>query len=462
MQSKKNLKRCCAFAAAVVLCAGLFSDNLSKTAVGTDAESSTADGESYNSETSESGSTPESESFDISAYAQRLKEISDEQAKLDEEISSAQEGIEAEAKKQEAILKKIKTINEKIEVLNSYMTSLELEISTNKRNIETKKSEIEKGVSDFKKRLRAMYLAGDESYTSVLLNANDFYDVLMRMELVKRVADHDNKLIDDLITKKNEYEAAQKELDEQQAEYDKQYEELTSQKSQLDDLYNESRDAKAELQAQKEKLEEQNAAYIEERKQFEQDLSGILKSSYGDSSDETMREAAELAANSALESLHTYYAELKDADGEIPEDECQYEFGWPVPGHYYVSSGVGARWGTYHTGLDITGDKGTDIHASESGTVIRINTTCTHDYGKEKSCGCGNGYGNYIIIDHGNEFITLYGHLTSVDVQVGDKVKKGDVIGHMGSTGFSTGDHLHFEIRYQGYYLNPAAYVTIQ
>lgn len=434
------LKRTAAFAAALALGAGLFSDSFTQPAIVT---------------------TAESESFDITSYAERLKEISEEQERLDNEIEAAQDDIKKETEKQEAILKKIKSVNEKIEVLNSYMTQLEIEISTNKRLIANKKQEIEKGVDDFKKRLRAMYLAGDESYTSVILNSNDFYDILMRMELVKRVASHDNQMIDDLIAKKEEYEKAQKELEDKQSEYDSQYDELNKQKAELDELYDSSKKAKKELQDQKKKLEEQNQDYLEERRQFEADLSGILKSSYGDSSDDTMREAAELAANSALESLHEYYGKLEEDGQEIPEDECQYKFAWPVPGHYYVSSGVGERWGTYHTGLDITGAKGTDIHASESGTVIRTNTSCEHDYGKEESCGCGGGYGNFIIIDHGNEFITLYGHLTEVDVEVGDVVKKGDLIGHMGSTGFSTGNHLHFEIRYQGYYLNPAAYVSI-
>ena len=137
-------------------------------------------------------------------------------------------------------------------------------------------------------------------------------------------------------------------------------------------------------------------------------------------------------------------------------------FKWPAPGVYYISYGVGARWGRYHQGIDISGDKYDDIVASESGTVIRTNTSCPHDYGKTESCGCGGGYGNYIIIDHGNGFLTLYGHLTEVDVEPGDKVKQGDHIGYMGSTGFSTGDHLHFEIRYDGMYLNPAAFVVIE
>lgn len=440
MSKTKTLKRIIAFAAAIMLSGGLFADSLTKPALKTSAES---------------------ESFDITSYAEKLQEISKEQERLDKEIKDAEDDIEKEAQKQKNILKKIDAVNEKIDVLNSYITALEVEITTNKRQISDKKQEIDKGIEDFKKRLRAMYLAGDESYTNILLNSSDFYDVLMRVELVKRVADHDNKLIDSLVKKKEEYEAALKKLEEKQAEYDKQYAELESQKAELDELYNSSKEAKEAYEKKKKELEEENEAYIAERKIFEADLSGILKSSYGDSSDETMRAAAELSANNALEKIYDRL-EQREMDGEdIPEDECRYDFAWPVPGHYYVSSGVGERWGTYHTGLDITGAKGTDIHASESGKVIKINTSCPHDYAKEESCGCGNGYGNYIIIDHGHDFITLYGHLTEVNVQVGDEVKQGDLIGHMGSTGFSTGDHLHFEIRYQGYYLNPAAYVSI-
>lgn len=434
------MKRIVAFCTAILMCTGFLFNDFSSPAITTNAES---------------------ESYDISTQAQRLKEIAEEQKRIDEEINSTKDDIEKETKNQEAIIKKIKIVNEKIDVINSYLTELELEMTTNQRLIDTKKKEIDNGIEDFKKRIRAMYLAGDSSYTSVLLSSNDFYDILMRMELVKRVADYDNQMIDNLYELKAQYEDAQAEMEEKQAEYDKQNADLESEKKNLDELYETSKTAKKELQEQRDQLEEQNETYLKERQQFESDLSGLFKSSYGDSSDDTARMAAELAANAALESLHDYYNQRIENGEEIPEDESQYNFLWPVPDHYHVSSGVGPRWGSYHNGLDITGGKGTDITAAESGTVIRANLSCTHDYGKDESCGCGGGYGNYIIIDHGNEFLTLYGHLTSIDVNVGDVVKKGDKIGGMGSTGNSTGDHLHFEIRYQGYYLNPALYVSI-
>lgn len=439
MNKFRMLKRILAFTLALSLCIGFIGKN-SDVCVSVSADS---------------------ESYDVSQYAEKLQSIAEEQAKLDKQIKSAENDIKDKEKEQNLIKKKIDTVNNKIEVLNSYMTRLEMDMSSNQRMIDNKQKEIENGVDRLKKRIRAMYLAGDESYTSILLESGSFYDVLMRLELIKRVAEHDNSLLEELISAKEDYEQAHDDLNAQKSEYDKQYEELEAQKKELDNLYNSSKQQKEAYEKQKSELEKRNEEYIKERQAFEADLSGILSGSYGNSSGETARAAAELSANEALRILKNAINE-RISDGEIiSENECRYEFGWPVPGSYYISSGVGERWGSYHTGMDIAGSRGTSIHAAESGTVIRTNSSCPHNYGKEKSCGCGGGYGNYIIIDHGEGFISLYGHLTSLNVKDGDTVKKGDVIGAMGSTGYSTGDHLHFEIRYQGMYLNPASYVSL-
>lgn len=120
---------------------------------------------------------------------------------------------------------------------------------------------------------------------------------------------------------------------------------------------------------------------------------------------------------------------------------------WPCPGNNMITSGVGPRWGTTHKGIDISAPKGASVISSRSGEVIATYTSCTHNYSKDKSCGCGGGYGNYVYIDHKDGFITRYAHMTSVHVRVGDRISQGKVIGTVGSTGFSTGNHLHFEIR---------------
>ena len=413
-------------------------------------------------ETDDSADEEEASGVDLTAYAEQLQKISEKQREINEQLDDNAEEIKDEEKKQKLIMDKIDAVNDEIEVLNTYMTVLEMKINTNQRDIEKKQLEIDNSIADFKKRLRAMYIAGDGSYTDMVLQADDFYDVLMRLELIKRVAKHDDSMIDRLYKMKAELEQLQEELDTQQAEYEKQEEEYNRQRQELTELYASSKKAQAELEASTKQLQKQNEAYDNERLSFEGTLSDVLKSSgTGGTARDNEIMATMVLADEALDKLRKEYRERIENKESIDEYEPEYYFKWPVPDSYNITYGVGPRWGSYHTGIDIGGSHGMKICASESGVVIRTNTTCTHDYGKDGSCGCGGGYGNFIIVDHGNGFVTLYGHLSEVDCTIGDRVKAGDVIGKMGSTGFSTGDHLHFEIRYNGYVMNPAYYVDI-
>ena len=400
--------------------------------------------------------------FDVTPYAYRLRQISEEQEKIAEQLGDLEDKLELNDENRALYIDYLTKIQAKIMLLNQYTARLEISINDNQRLIEKKQKEIDHSIDTFKKRLRALYLAGgDDGYISVVLTSNDFFDVLMRMELVKRIAEYDDTIIDELAKSRQELLEIKSSLAEKQKEYDTQLKALDDNKAQYDRLLARNAEVCKQLDEEAQALKEQNDSYIAERRAFESDLSGLLKSDYGDSANDTARIAAEAQAAAALERLRSYI-ETKEQNGEpLLDNECRYVFRWPVPGNYYISYGVGARWGSYHQGIDIVGSKHDDIRASESGTVVKINTSCPHDYGKEESCGCGGGYGNYIIIDHGNGFLTLYGHLSQVDVKEGDRVKQGDHIGQMGSTGFSTGDHLHFEIRYNGMYVNPTAFVAI-
>ena len=401
------------------------------------------------------------QSSDIGQYANKLKDIARQQSLIQMQIEASKQGIEKEKDNQGEIQQKIEAVNAEITSMNTYMTQLEIEIGTNKRELAQAEQEITEGVEGLKKRLRAMYLAGTDSYTTVILQSNSFYDVLMRMELIKRVAEHDDKLIDELYKMKAQLDEKQRELDAKQKEYDEQFKLLDEKKAELDKLYHTSEETMKLLEAKQKAFQKADEAFDLQKAQYQQDLSSVLKSPLGNTSrDEEVKATMELA-DAKLKDLRNWIAQRKKKGEEIKEDEAQYQFGWPAQGAYTITSGVGARWGSYHQGMDIMGDHGTPILASDAGTVIRTNESCTHDYGKDASCGRGGGYGNYVIIDHGNDFITLYGHLTEVDVKVGQKVKQGQVIGKMGSTGFSTGDHVHFEIRYQGYIVNPAYYVNV-
>ncbi|MBO5104626.1 MAG: M23 family metallopeptidase, partial [Ruminococcus sp.] len=100
------------------------------------------------------------------------------------------------------------------------------------------------------------------------------------------------------------------------------------------------------------------------------------------------------------------------------------------------------------------------VCAVRDGIVIAVNNSCEHNYGKEGSCGCGGDFGNYVIISHDGTYSTVYAHMAHATVSVGDYVNQGQTIGTVGSTGWSTGPHLHFEVRVNGYAENPLDYVS--
>lgn len=131
--------------------------------------------------------------------------------------------------------------------------------------------------------------------------------------------------------------------------------------------------------------------------------------------------------------------ETEQASPETADD------GFINPTEGVLTSSFGERWGRRHNGIDIGADMNTEIYAADSGTVT---------YAGEMS-----GYGNYVVIDHGNGFETAYAHCSSISVSAGDTVLKGQVIAHVGSTGNSTGPHLHFEVKENGEFLNPLDYV---
>ncbi len=152
-------------------------------------------------------------------------------------------------------------------------------------------------------------------------------------------------------------------------------------------------------------------------------------------------------------------SEKREFRGDNPEGT----FLWPVAGYKEISSEYGIRWGIMHPGIDIAGEdiKNADISAADAGVVMYAYNGCTHNYGKSTSCGCGNGFGNYCMIDHGGGYVTVYGHAAEIHVSEGQYVSAGDIIGTVGSTGYSTGDHLHFEVRIDGEAIDPANLLNV-
>lgn len=419
----------------------------------------------------------------ISDLESEKEKNEEEISKIQQEIDSYNEDIANQEAVQQQLQKKIDLQNQNIDNINTIINDLSNKINEKEKKIKqleedisNKENDINEGMELFKDRLRAMYVSGNDSLASALVGATDFYDMLSKIELISQVAKHDDELIDSLMTQLQQFEEAQAQLDIEKTELDadlKEQEanrkELNEEIKQLNADYAESKDYidrkeadKASRQRDIDSLEADNKAMDNEI----DEINEIAKR-------KAEEEAAELERQQQQEENNYSNSEDNNAsgggdqsgDGEISGSTGGGSYngtlGWPVPGFYGISSGYGYRWGSLHAGIDIAGGgiSGATITAAESGTVVLVKTGCTHNYGKDGSCGCNGGYGNYVMIDHGNGISTLYGHCSDVYVSVGQSVSRGESIASVGSTGWSTGFHCHFEVRINGSTVDPTGYL---
>ena len=352
----------------------------------------------------------------LTELQQQQKINQQKQTENKKNLASTQNDMQKEAEYQGYLSTQIDLIQENINLLEAQIAQLTTDIATKETEITNKQAEVDKSYEQFKERLRALYMAGDDSTLSIILGATSFYDMLSSAEWVKRIMKYDNDLIDTLTRQKAELEQLKQDLEGQKAQVDAAYAEADAKKAELNDSYAQSKAMSEQLAAEEKKYKDNQAYYDKMDAEIEKQIQ------------EEIRRAASV--------------------GEYVGGQFQ----WPLPGFSYISSGFGMRWGRMHKGADITGSNvyGSNIVAANAGKVITAFTNDTPGY----------SYGKYVIIDHGGGYSTLYGHCSAVNVSVGQMVNKGDVIAQVGSTGDSTGPHLHFEIRVNGNAVNPMTYFT--
>ena len=347
----------------------------------------------------------------------------------------------------------IANIEEQIEFFEDATEKLAEEISL-------KETEVEEGVELFRKRLRAIYISGNDSYASVLTGASSFYDILVRMELMQRVARHDNEVIEELNSSIASLNASKTEYAENISELETKKQEEKVLYEELRDTYNNHAETKAMQEA---KIADYNQRYDEivaEESRVEEELQAEIRRKQEEAERKRKEEEERRKREEEQKRLEA------EANGEvyIEQDISSFTsysetgFIWPVPTVRNISStdNYGERYiqeeGRYdfHKGIDITkpGCYGEAIVASAAGEVITAGDT-------------GNGYGYHVVIDHGNSIATLYGHCSKLAVKAGDIVEQGQVIGYIGSTGYAYGNHLHFEVRINGQHTDPNKYVNV-
>lgn len=277
MKKLTGFKRAVACMAAVLMCASVFSGE----GIGM-----------INADRAQAASSKLNENQEnIDDAKSKIDELIAKQEELDKKIADTKDDINAEKENKEAIEEQILTVQETILALSGSISqtkdeiaALESSIAVKEIQVGEKREEIVAGVGDFKVRLKAMYVAGSNSYSDIIVGATDFYDMLMKMELVKRVAEHDDKMIEDLITLKDQYEADEAELNAEKAELEAKQADLESkkeahvkQRDKLQELFDQS-EILLDQMAEDQRIYENNLAIIEqEKEEFEKDLDALYK-----------------------------------------------------------------------------------------------------------------------------------------------------------------------------------------
>ena len=351
-----------------------------------------------------------------------LEEQRDELKAQREEM---QAGIDELKNQQAGVLEQKRALDEQNEVYRQELELIEEQVSLYNRLVDEKAAELEKATADeaeqlaiYKQHVRAMEENGEYTYLSIIFGSKSLSQLMSNLDMIGEIMDADKRIYD-------QYTAAREDAEEIKAEYETTLSALA--------------DKQAEYEAEKADLE----AKIAEANDMIAQLEEEINSNY-----DLYLEV--LAQEEALESdIQSMIAEMErqEAANSITSTGTYI---WPLPG-YSPGSAYGWRMHPiyhemrFHAGEDIGAPSGTPILAADSGmaTVIADN---------------GNGYGNYIMINHGGGRVTLYAHMSAFAISNGATVSQGQVIGYVGSTGNSTGPHLHFEVRVNGATTDPKSY----
>ena len=363
-----------------------------------------------------------SNSVNTLSLNEQKEQVSEELAKAEEQLTYVQEELSKAVVDLQKMDDKINEYQATLNQVNSQYSELQQKVSESETKLEEAKEKYEKKLNLLKNRLVAIYKHGETKYLDVLLNSRNIIDFISKYYVVQRIAEIDSKTIEDLKEQKTELEKINNELKEDKAqmkiakvEAEKQTVILTNTKTVYENQKNSLSESEKQLNAQ-----------IETYKKQQEELENLIQYTISGS---------------------TY--ELKYSGGVMI---------WPTLETSYITSPYGSRLHPIqgviknHDGIDIGGSTGDPVYAAADGIVIysAFNT---------------GGYGNMIMIDHGLnsegvKIVTLYAHGNKLLKSVGETVKQGDTIMEMGSTGNSTGPHVHFEVRENGTDVDPKLYLS--
>ena len=378
----------------------------------------------------------------LSVGAQNIGDMQQQQREIREEAQSARdelggtrraiEGLEAEIYHMDQVLD---AAVERFEVITAALNDTKLELAETEEALKEAQLERDEHFDRFKTRLRVMYIHGPVVYLEVVLQASSFSDFLTRVEHMNTLARSDREMAERLRIAEEQVNYQLEETWRLSTSMESMQLMQADRISEIDLLLDQKYDFMMRLEGDAYQFE----ALLRNLEQADQELTSEIQRLQAEEAARRRREQEEERRRQQATQV------VALAGGSMV---------WPVPGHMRVTSGYGprnhpiSRRPENHSGIDIGAPTGTYIVAALGGTVI--------------ISGWQGGYGNTIVIDHGGGISTLYGHNSRNLVNVGDRVDQGQVIGRVGSTGVSTGPHLHFEVRHNGRHVDPGPYLGMR
>lgn len=414
--------------------------------------------------------------FTLTCGAKSISDLNKERAQIQDKSKQAKQGLEQTKTEKSKVLTEVEKLDKELTQVQEELDRLTEELEKTKINLNQSEQDLSGAIEDkeqqystLKKRIRVMYESGSIGYLQIVLEAESFSDFFKRIEYINRLMEYDEELLEKF--KKTEQLIATK------------VEEIKNQKINIEVLSNQQKSRRHALNENiqvKENLVKQlssdEVTYLQQIKDLEdadKDVTSLIVKAQQEQKRKAELEAQRrIAAQKAAaqkaaaqksgaskktsNTTSSSSSNTASSNSSNTANVSSYSGGrlqYPVPAYSGTRPNSPYGWRTgpidgkreFHTGVDLKATMGTNVVAAESGVVI--------------FSGTRGGYGKCVIIDHGGSLSTLYAHNSKLLVSVGDTVSRGQVIAKAGTTGYSTGVHLHFEVRVNGQHTNPMDYL---
>lgn len=370
-----------------------------------------------------------------------ISELKSKQSNINSSIESNKKKLEATSDKKIKTLDDLKAINQNIASTKQTINKLTNDISAKEKEIvvledkiKESQAKLERKITEYNKRLVEVYKEGDVKYLDVLFGAEDFNDLLTRYQYIQYINDSDEDLMKEVKEQKENLQDQQTQVADAKKSLENNRQAKENRKNELAQLGENKQALVTELTAQEKEIQKN----IQSMEQASNEIGAQIQAIQAQ---QAAAAAAAAAANQGSGGAG-YNGAYVPANGVLT---------FPVPSYYGVTSEYGWRGDpfsggqSFHMGIDLGASMGAPVLAAGDGRII------LQEYHWS--------YGNYVVIDHGNGLSTVYAHMSAFTKPFGSVVKAGEQIGAIGTTGASTGPHLHFEVRVNGQHTQPRGYL---